>query len=159
MKENIIEKVHRLFIKKKKTVAVAESCTGGLLSQMLTRLSGSSRYFVLGVVSYSNQAKEIILRIPPHLISLHGAVSPAVAKRMAKNVRKIARTEVGIAITGIAGPTGGTPSKPIGTIFISIDSKNKNICEKFNFQGSRTGIRKKAALKGLELLKKELRNL
>lgn len=150
----MIKKIHYLLIKKKKTLALAESCTGGLLSEMLTRIPGSSRYFILGVVSYSDQAKENILRIPGHLITLYGAVSARVAKRMAKNIRKIARTHLGIAITGIAGPTGGTPTQPIGTVFISIDSKNKNICKKFNFRGNRREIRKKAVLKSLELLKK-----
>lgn len=149
----IINQIHRFLIKRQKTVAVAESCTGGLVSNLLTQISGSSQYFILGVVVYSNKAKQSLLKIPRSLIAKNGAVSADVALYMAGNIRKIANADFGIGITGVAGPTGGTPQKPIGTVFIAIKSKNKKICKKFHFRGNRLKIREIATLKALELLK------
>jgi nicotinamide-nucleotide amidase len=148
----IINQVHQLLIKKNATIAVAESCTGGMLSGLLTSMSGSSQYFALGVAAYRNKAKETILKIPHNLIANNGAVSYAVASLMAGQIRKIAKTDFGIGITGIAGPTGAVPGKPVGTVFIAVESKNKRICKKFRFRGNRAIIRKRAALKSLELL-------
>lgn len=149
---NVIKKIHRLLIKKSKTLAVAESCTGGLLSGLLTQITGSSQYFILGVVTYSNKAKEVVLKIPRSLITKKGAVCAQVCLRMAQSVRKLAKADFGIGITGIAGPTGGSSQKPVGTVFIAIESKSKKLCKKFHFTGSRSTIRKKATLKALELL-------
>lgn len=151
--QGIVSKIHLTLIKKGKTVAVAESCTGGLLSNLLTRISGSSKYFILGIVAYSNKTKENILKIPSQLIAKKGAVSREAAKIMAQAVRKLAKTDFGIGITGIAGPSGATAKKPVGTVFIAIDSKNKKICQRFLFKGNRDTIRKKAALKAVALLK------
>ncbi len=148
----IVAKIHSLLLKNQKCVSVAESCTGGLLSKLLTDITGSSKYFNLGVVVYSDKAKEVILRIPKRLISNKGAVSQEVAKTMAESVRRLAKTDFGIGITGIAGPGGGNAQKPVGTVFIAIDSKTKKTCRKFNFKGNRAAIRQKAALKALELL-------
>jgi nicotinamide-nucleotide amidase len=153
MMELLINQIHKLLIKKQKTVAVAESCTGGLVSNLLTEISGSSQYFILGVVAYSNRAKKIILKIPAQLIVKKGAVSKEVAERMAQEVRKIAGADFGIGISGIAGPTGEMPKKPLGTVFISIDQENNGVCKKFRFTGNRATVREKAALKALELLK------
>ena len=150
----IVPKIHSLLIKTSKTIAVAESCTGGLLSSLLTRLSGSSQYFILGVIVYSNKAKQGILKISPQIIGKIGAVSREVAEKMAESVRKLAKTDFGIGITGIAGPTGGTPQKPVGTVFIAIATRHKTICNKFHFTGTRAVIRQKAAIKSLELLRK-----
>ena len=152
MPQHIVEQIHSFLIKKQKTIAVAESCTGGLLSNLLTDLSGSSGYFILGVIAYSNRAKIKILKIPAGLIAKKGAVSKEAAAKMAQSVRKLAKTDLGIGITGIAGPTGGSPKKPVGTVFIAVDSKSKKICQKFHFNGSRAVIRKKTVLKTLELL-------
>ncbi len=152
--QNIIEQIHKSLIKTKKTIATAESCTGGILSSLLTQLSGSSQYFILGVTTYSNQAKIKILKISASTIAKKGAVSKDVALLMAKNVRRIAKTNFGIGITGIAGPTGATPGKPVGTVFIAVANKNKIICKKFLFQGNRTSIRKQSALKAIQLLKR-----
>lgn len=154
--EQVVNKIHKFLTKFKKTIAVAESCTGGELSNLLTQTPGSSKYFISGAVAYSNKAKETILKIPHPIIARYGAVSKHVASLMAKSIRKIAKTDFGIGITGIAGPTGGTLFKPIGTVFIAINSKNKKICKKFHFKGSRMAIRKRAALESLELLKKIL---
>jgi nicotinamide-nucleotide amidase len=105
------------------------------------------------MVTYSNEIKENVLRIPYFIIAQNGAVSKEVASLMARNVRIIAKTDFGIGITGIAGPTGGTIRKPVGTVFISIDSHKGQICNKFLLKGNRSAIRKTAALKSLELLK------
>jgi nicotinamide-nucleotide amidase len=145
-------KTHKLLIKNKQTLAVAESCTGGLLSSILTSRSGSSEFFILGAVAYSNFSKHLLLKVPMSLINKHGAVSSPVAQEMAKNVRKLAKTDYGVSITGIAGPTGGTPAKPVGTVFISVSSKMKLICRKFQFQGPRSSIRSQSAISALKLL-------
>ena len=146
----------QLLIKKGKTIAVAESCTGGLLADLLTNIPGSSHYFLLGIVTYSNQAKTALLRIPAKIIKRYGAVSCPVAQLMAQNVKKIASSDYGIGITGIAGPLGGTPAKPTGTVFISVSKGNKLITKKFNFTGNRLVVKRKTALKALSMLKKTL---
>lgn len=151
--QDIINQIHKLLLKKQKTIAIAESCTGGLTAEMLTRLAGSSRYFILSIVAYNNSAKIRILHIPAAIIRQKGAVSKEVALMLAKSVRKLAQTDFGIGITGIAGPTGATKEKPVGTVFISVSAENKNRCQKFNFKGGRLKIRKSAALKSLKLLK------
>jgi len=154
--QKIVTNIHDLLIKKEKTIAVAESCTGGLLSALLTQVSGSSQYFMLGVIAYSNNAKAAVLKVSNSAIAKNGAVSKGVTGRMAASVKKLAKTDFGIGITGIAGPTGSSPGKPVGTVFIAIDSNNKKICNKYIFKGNRKAIREKAALKSLELLGKML---
>lgn len=150
--KDIIYQVHKSLLKNRKTVSTAESCTGGLLSTYLTQISGSSQYFIAGVVPYCNKIKEKVLKIPPSIIAKNGAVSQETALTMARNIRKIAETDFGISITGIAGPTGATSKKKVGTVFIALDTKNSKICKKFIFKGKRLAIKKKAALKALELL-------
>jgi len=166
MLQHNINQVHKALIKSAKTIAVAESCTGGLLSTMLTELSGSSKYFTLGIVTYSNKAKEKILGVPASVITKNGAVSEIVAKLMAQKVRKLAKTDLGISITGIAGPTGcaeahtgasfsagcGTLRKPVGTVFIAIAAKNKTLCKQFHFSGTRSSIRTKSTLEALQMV-------
>jgi nicotinamide-nucleotide amidase len=152
--QNAINNIHGLLIKDKKTLSVAESCTGGLISFLLTRNSGSSSYFILGLVTYSNEAKNRVLKIPSSLILKKGAVSKEVALRMARSCRKIAKTDLGLGITGIAGPTGATVNKPVGTVFIAVSGSRADLCKKFRFKGNRGEIRKQAALKSLEILKK-----
>jgi nicotinamide-nucleotide amidase len=153
MPQDIISQAHKSLLKSGKTIAVAESCTGGLLSTMLTELSGSSKYFILGVVTYSNKSKEKILGIPHSIIVKNGAVSAVVAQLMAQKVRKLAKADFGIGVTGIAGPLGGSPQKPVGTVFIAFADKNKTTYKKFFFRGARSSIRKKSALEALKLLK------
>ena len=151
--ERVITRIHKLLSEGHKTIAVAESCTGGLLSSLLTGQGGSSRYFILGAVVYSNKAKSLVLGIPGSLIKNKGAVSAQVSALMAKGVRKLAHTDFGIGISGIAGPGGGSKTKPVGTVFIAVESKSRKICRKFIFKGSRSAVRKKSALKSLELLR------
>lgn len=149
---DIISHINKLLIKKHKTVSVAESCTGGLISSLLTRDSGSSSYFILGLVTYSNQAKNKLLKIPLPLILKKGAVSKEIAIKMARSARGIARADLGLGITGIAGPTGATREKPVGTVFIAASTPQTTVCKKFVFKGNREQIRKQAALKSLEML-------
>lgn len=141
---------------KKLTVSVAESCTGGLISNKLTNISGSSEYFIAGIVAYSNSAKIKILKIPENLLKKYGAVSKEVAKKMAENVRKLNNTDIGISATGIAGPKGGTKEKPVGLVFIGISDDKKTVVEKFNFKGKRIEIKEKTAVSALKLLRKFL---
>jgi len=149
--------INKWFVQNRCTLSIAESCTGGLLSNFVTDIPGSSRYFILGVVAYSNGSKISVLKIPKHIIVENGAVSAEVAEGMAKSIRRIADTDFGIGITGIAGPGGGTQSNPIGTVFIAIDSANKKICRRFSFKGIRITIKRKTSLKALELLKRCLK--
>ena len=144
--------IHATLIKNKLTLAVAESCTGGLLSKLLTDAPGSSAFFLLGVVAYSNAAKSRVLGIPASIIKKHGAVSAQTARRMAHAVRTIGKADCGIGITGIAGPQGALPRKPIGTVFIAAEYKHHAICKKFHFPGPRAAIRAKAAHSALGIL-------
>jgi nicotinamide-nucleotide amidase len=152
MLKEIAALAHKLLLKKKKTVAAAESCSGGELSARLTSQSGASKYFLLGVVTYSNKSKEVILGIPEKIIIKYGAVSTTIALLMARNIRQKIHADFGLSITGIAGPTGFTLAKPKGTVYIGLAAKNKNICRKFIFSGGRLAIRKKAAAEALRLL-------
>jgi len=154
--QDIADQIHKSLLKKIKTVSVAESCTGGLLCASLTGLSGSSGYFVLGIIAYSNQAKHKLLGIPLTLINAGGAVSYEVALKMAESVRKLAKTDYGISITGIAGPKGGTAQKPVGTVYIAASNKKRTVCRRFHFKGSRASIRKQSTQKALCLLKEFL---
>jgi len=129
----------------KKTLSVAESCSGGLLAHRLTNVSGSSAYFSGGVVTYSNQSKIHILKVPDEIIDNLGAVSPQVACSMAENVRKLFKADYGIGITGIAGPTGGTKEKPIGLVYMAIASPHHGIKDyKCHFSGNRQEIKDQA---------------
>jgi PncC family amidohydrolase len=148
----IAAKIHKLLLKNKQTLAVAESCTGGMLSSILTSRSGSSGFFILGTVVYSNFSKHLLLKVPMSLINRHGAVSRPVAVALARNIRKIARSDYSVSLTGIAGPTGASPAKPVGTVFISVSSKTKLLCRKFQFQGTRFSIRQQSCLRALKLL-------
>lgn len=147
-----IKKIANLLTSQKKTIAVAESCTGGSLAKQLTELSGSSAFFTLGVVTYSNESKTSLLKIPAVMIKKHGAVSEQVALAMAEKVRKTAKADIAISITGIAGPTGGTKAKPVGLVYIAVSTKNEMLCVKCNFKGERDSIRKQAVNQALELL-------
>ena len=120
-----IDKLHKKFIKKKTTISVAESCTGGLLSSKLTKLSGSSNYFRMGLITYSNSAKINILKVKKSTIDKYGAVSQECCKSMVENLSKLSKSQINLSITGIAGPKGGTKNKPVGLVFIGIKKGNK----------------------------------
>ena len=120
-----IYKLHKKLVKKKITISVAESCTGGLLSSKLTKLSGSSKYFKMGLVTYSNNAKINTLKVKKSIIDKYGAVSEECCKSMVENLSKLSKSKINLSITGIAGPMGGTKNKPVGLVFIGIKKRNK----------------------------------
>jgi nicotinamide-nucleotide amidase len=138
------------------TLAVAESCTGGLIAQRLTDVPGSSKYFIEGVVAYSNDAKTRTLGVEPMLLMEHGAVSGPVAEAMAEGVRKRAGTDFGISVTGIAGPGGGTEEKPVGTVFIGISSEAGTEHRKLKLPGDRNLVRWRSSQAALDLLRRRL---
>jgi nicotinamide-nucleotide amidase len=147
------EVVGKLLKDKGKAISVAESCTGGLIGKRFTNVSGSSEYFERGVVSYSNQAKMEILKVPQDMIEKHGAVSEEVAILMAEGIRKISRTDYGLSATGIAGPTGGTPDKPVGLVWIGFAHENDSFAQKFLFGEDRDTNRERAAQAALNLVR------
>lgn len=144
-----------ILTKKKKTVSIAESCTGGLISKLLTDVSGSSDYISLNIITYSNQAKNEVLNVKKETLEQFGAVSEQTVKEMALGIKNISKSDFGLAITGIAGPTGGTTEKPVGTIYIGITDGKKTSIEKINMPEllPRSEIRLRAAKKALHLLK------
>ena len=142
------------FLKRKKIrISIAESCTGGLLSSAITSVSGSSKVFALGLVTYSNQSKNSVLKIPKKIIRIYGAVSYETCLSMVKNLSKIAKTGVSVSITGIAGPKGGTRKKPVGLVYIGIKKGNKTLVKKHIFKNKgRLYIQKIAVNKSLDLI-------
>jgi nicotinamide-nucleotide amidase len=134
------------------TLATAESCTGGLISDRMTDVPGSSNYFEGGIVTYSIEAKAKHLRIPVDYIKKYGVVSPQVARRMAQGVRGAFRTTMGLSITGVAGPAGGTPETPVGTVFIAIAAEKRSSVRKGDLKGSRRKIKEAAAEMSLRFL-------
>jgi nicotinamide-nucleotide amidase len=150
------EVVGAMLMKSNQTISVAESCTGGLLAHRLTQLPGSSKYFDRGVVTYSNTAKVQLLDVPMELIERHGAVSAPVAITMAEQIRKLSRTDFGIGITGIAGPDGGTPEKPVGLVFIGLADIHTTRVEKFHFVPGRDRIKFMSTQAALNLLRLRL---
>lgn len=149
----MIEKtVARILTQKKLTLALAESCTGGLVADSLTNIPGSSKYFTLGIVAYSNKAKIRLLNIPGEVLRQHGAVSKETALLLAQNVKRLGQADVGLGITGIAGPGGATYLKPVGIVFIAVSLGHHNYFKKFNFSGTRLKIKRLAKDAALALL-------
>jgi len=146
----------RLLLSTGKTLAAAESCTGGLIAHTLTNVPGSSAWFKGGVIAYANEAKTAFLGVPASLIRKNGAVTAPVAKAMAESARKRFKTDFAIATTGIAGPAGGTPSKPVGLVFIALASAKKKKKKKFIFKGARLSIKTQTLQKALQILKAQL---
>ncbi|MGI6037791.1 MAG: competence/damage-inducible protein A [Limnochordia bacterium] len=138
------------------TLAVAESCSGGLISHRLTNIPGSSRYFLQGAVVYSNDAKRELLGVPAELLEQYGAVSPQVAKAMAQGVRARAGADFGLAVTGIAGPDGGKPEKPVGLVYIALAKEGDCIVEEWRFAGARTDVKSRTAQAALNLLRLQI---
>jgi len=133
-------------------LATAESCTGGLVSALLTEIPGSSTVFERGFITYSDASKTELLGVDSALIAEHGAVSEAVAANMAQNAMQRARTEIAVAVTGIAGPDGGTKEKPVGLVYIAVAAHDTIIVESNHFTGSRTDIRLQSVAKALDML-------
>ena len=132
------------------TISIAESCTGGLICDRMTDISGSSDYFLGGMVNYSNESKEKHLGIPMRYVKKYGAVSPGVAKRMARGVRKTFGTTFGLSTTGVAGPTGGTERSPVGRVFIGLADGKKTWVKRLDLKGNRRQIKEEAAQESLQ---------
>ena len=151
--KKLSQKIVKLLTKKKLKISFAESCTGGLLSSLITSISGSSKVFTIGLVTYSNQAKINILKVPKNIITKHGAVSYETCLSMVKNLSRISKTNISVSITGIAGPKGGTKQKPVGLVFIGIKKGNKTLVKKYLFKNKkRISIQRAAIIKALNLI-------
>ena len=151
--KKISQKIVRLLGKKKFKISFAESCTGGLLSSAITSISGSSKVFTLGLVTYSNQSKINTLKVPKNTIRKYGAVSYETCLSMVKNLNKISKTNISVSVTGIAGPRGGSKKKPVGLVFIGIKKGNKTLVRKYLFKNKkRSAIQRTAASKSLNLI-------
>ncbi|GAG63035.1 unnamed protein product [marine sediment metagenome] len=154
--QTLEEVVGNLLKTKKLKVAVAESCTGGMLGEMITRIPGSSKYFQGGVISYNAKVKEDLLKVPPEVIRKYGEVSKQVAKLMAEEVRKCCHSDIGISITGIAGPGGATEKKKVGLVYMTLTDGKKTIARKHQLFGDRQLIRSRAARRALNMLRNYL---
>ena len=151
--KRLTQKIVKLLSKKKLKISFAESCTGGLLSSQITSISGSSKVFTLGLVTYSNQAKINILKVPKKVIMKNGAVSYETCLSMVKKLNKISKTNISVSITGVAGPNGGTKQKPVGLVYIGIKKANKTLVKKFLFKNKkRSSVQKATVNKALNLI-------
>jgi nicotinamide-nucleotide amidase len=150
------EVVGALLLQRKMTLSVAESCTGGMIGARITNIAGSSTYFERSVVVYSNAAKTELLGVPADLIERRGAVSRDVAKAMAQGIREHAKTDLGLAVTGIAGPSGGTPEKPVGLVYIALANDDGITVSENRFLGTRSQVRQRAAQMALDMVRRYL---
>ena len=150
---NKSKKIVSLLKRKKLKIAVAESCTGGLLSSAITSVSGSSKVFTLGLIAYSNQSKIKVLKVPKSIIRKYGSVSEPVCLAMVKNISRIGKTNMSVSITGIAGPSGGSKKKPVGLVYVGIKKSNRSKVKKYLFKNKgRAYIQKAAVNKSLGLI-------
>tara|TARA_B100000579_G_scaffold141985_1_gene115303 strand:+ start:156 stop:632 length:477 start_codon:yes stop_codon:yes gene_type:complete len=145
--KNFSQEIVKLLIKNKLKISVAESCTGGLLSSTITSISGSSKIFTLGLVTYSNESKIKILKVSKNIIKNYGSVSYETCLSMVKNLNKIAKTDVSVSITGIAGPKGGTKQKPVGLVYIGIKKEKKTLIKKCLFKNNKRSLIQKSSVK------------
>ena len=151
--KKLSQKVVKLLGKKRLKISFAESCTGGLLASSITSISGSSKIFTLGLVTYSTQAKINILKVPKKIIIKYGAVSYETCLAMVKNLNKISKTNICLSITGVAGPKGGTKEKPVGLVYIGIKKGNKILVKKYYFKTNKRILIQKATVnKALDLV-------
>ncbi len=148
--------VGSLLVKKNLTIGLAESCTGGLIGAALTSVPGSSRYFLGGIISYANHVKEKVLGVPEEILARYGAVSEETAGHMALGARRVLGSDIGLAVTGVAGPGGGTPQKPVGLVYIALYDGKEIICHRFTLSGARTAVRKGAVNVGLNMVRQYL---
>ena len=151
--KKLSQKIVKLLKKKRLKISFAESCTGGLLSSTITSISGSSKIFTLGLVTYSNQSKINTLKVPKKIIMKHGAVSYETCLSMVKNLNRIGKTNISVSVTGIAGPKGTTKQKPAGLVFIGIKKGNKTLVKKYLFKNKkRSSIQRASVNKALNLI-------
>lgn len=149
----IEEDIGRLLTDKGLTLAVAESCTGGLVGGRITSVAGSSSYFVGGIISYSDEVKIGVLGVDADLLARLGAVSADVAKQMARGVRERLSADIGVSITGVAGPDGGTLEKPVGLVFVGMSAGDDELAQRFEFTGGREAVRNAAGDAALDIVR------
>lgn len=154
--ETLEKVVVESLIRRKLTLAIAESCTGGLIANRITDVPGCSAAFLTGVVSYSNEAKKELLGVPQELLDKHGAVSEEVARAMAEGTRRVSEADVGLSTTGIAGPDGGTPTKPVGLVYIAVATDKATVVQRHQFAGGRLDIKQRASQTALDMLRTHL---
>ncbi len=157
--ETMPEVIGRLLRERKEFLAVAESCTGGLVAGMITDVPGASNYFLTGIVAYANETKIRLLKVPPAVIEEHGAVSEECARAMAEGVRRDSGADFGLATTGIAGPGGGTPEKPVGLVYYAVADARGVVCERQFWPGTREQFKRRAAQLALSFLRKRILGL
>ncbi len=157
--ETLEEIVGQLLLSNEATLSVAESCTGGLVAHRLTQIHGSSGYLERGVVVYSNSAKTQMLGVPESLIAAQGAVSAEVVEKMAEGIRRLSNTTLGLAVTGIAGPGGGSEEKPVGTVFIALSASEGTVSKKYQFWGDRDQIKTISAYTAIDWVRRYFFNL
>ena len=153
--KNLANKIVKKLLQKKLKISLAESCTGGMLSSTITSISGSSKVFNIGLITYSNKAKIDFLKVPKKIIAKHGAVSEECCLSMVKNLSKISKTQISLSITGIAGPNGGTKFKPVGLVYIGIKKGNKILIKENLFKSkNRISIQKASVISSLKIINK-----
>jgi nicotinamide-nucleotide amidase len=156
MPEDLETKIVRLLTERKQTLALAESCTGGYIAHRVTNVPGASAVFSSGLVTYSNEAKQTFLGVQAATLAQYGAVSEPIAREMAEGARRVSRTDYALAVTGIAGPGGGTPGKPVGTVFIALaTAAETKVLRRFN-PGERLAFKQATSQQALELLESVL---
>lgn len=152
MEKSLEEQAGMLLLQQGLKLAVAESCTGGLISHLITNVTGASNYYLGGVTSYANEVKVGVLGVSSATLEKHGAVSAETVLEMARGVRKALGADIGVSVSGIAGPTGGTPQKPVGTVWIGLSSARDEFARHFLWQGDRLTIKQQSARAALSLL-------
>ena len=155
-RETLEQVVVQTLIERGLTLGTAESCTGGLIASRITDVPGSSAAFLAGIVSYSNEAKVKLLGVPEDLIKEHGAVSEEVARAMAEGIRRVTGADIGISVTGIAGPSGGTPEKPVGLVYMAMSNKDGTVARKDRFVGGRVDIKQRTSQTALNMVRLSL---
>ena len=147
------KKILKILKRKRLRISFVESCTGGMLSSAITSISGSSKVFTLGIITYSNQSKIKVLKVPKNILKIHGAVSMKCCLSMVNNLSKISKSNINVSITGIAGPKGGTRQKPVGLVYIGIKKDKKIIIKRYLFANKgRSYIQKATVRKSLDLI-------
>jgi PncC family amidohydrolase len=156
VEDRVQDEIGTILVDRGLTISVAESCTGGLIGDLITDVPGSSRYFLGGITAYSNQSKMEILDVPSRTIEKYGAVSDQTVRQMAVNVKRLFNSHIGLAVTGIAGPDGGSREKPVGTVFIGLAMEGKIFATGYHLHGTRGEIKRETANMALNNLKRYL---
>lgn len=153
---DLVERLSRSLTDRGLRLALAESCTGGMIAAALTDRAGASEFLVIGVVAYADEAKERVLGVRPESLAAHGAVSEIVAREMVEGALRVGMADAAVAVTGVAGPGGGTPEKPVGTVWIAAAADGRRVARRFHFDGDRGQVRRESVRAALELLERVL---